>query len=362
MTDSSGGGAQLAAESRGVEVASLLSGYLGRYAIPLLLIAELVLFSVLRPESFATVNNFRAILDRETVLVLLAFAAMMPLIVGEFDLSVASNLSFAQLIVVGFAVNGAFPAWLALICTLAVGMLIGLVNGVAVVKLKVPSIVATLATGTILEGISLRYSSRTILGAPDALTSVFRKRIFEGVSGGLPLTVLYALVISIVVWFVLSGMPTGRRMYAVGGNRRAAELSGIRSERMVIGTFAVAGLLAAAGGAMLGGRIGTGTPSTGLTLLIPAFAAVFLGATTIRPGRYNVWGAVLAVYTIEAAISGLQQVGVGKWIEKVVEGGALLGAIALSGWALRMRARKARERELAILARSKEEETRNDGL
>ena len=191
---------------------------------------------------------------------------------------------------------------------------------------------------------------------------MFRKRIFEGVSGGLPLTVVYALVIALIVWFVLGGMPTGRRMYAVGGNRRAAELSGIRSDRMVIGTFVVAGLLAAAGGAMLGGRIGTGTPSTGLTLLIPAFAAVFLGATTIRPGRYNVWGAVLAVYTIEVAISGLQQVGVGKWIEKVVEGGALLGAIALSGWALRLRARKARERELAILARSEERETGTDGV
>lgn len=362
MTDSGGDRAQPAADSRSVEMASLLSGYVGRYAIPLLLIAELVLFSVLRPESFATINNFRAILDRETVLVLLAFAAMMPLIVGEFDLSVASNLSFAQLIVVGFAVNQAFPAPLALICALAVGMFIGLVNGVAVVKLKVPSIVATLATGTILEGVSLRYSSRTILGAPDPLTTVFRKRVFEGASGGLPLTVVYALVIALVVWFVLAGMPTGRRMYAVGGNRRAAELSGIRSDRMVIGTFVVAGLLASAGGAMLGGRIGTGTPSTGLTLLIPAFAAVFLGATTIRPGRYNVWGAVLAVYTIEVAISGLQQVGVGKWIEKVVEGGALLGAIALSGWALRMRARKARERELAILARTEEKEGGTDGV
>lgn len=362
MSGSRGDRARPAAESRSVEMAALLSGYVGRYAIPLLLAAELILFSVLRPESFATVNNFRAILDRETVLVLLAFAAMMPLIVGEFDLSVASNLSFAQLIVVGFAVNQAFPAWLALLCTLAVGMFIGLVNGVAVVKLKVPSIVATLATGTILEGISLRYSSRTILGAPEPLTSVFRTRVFEGVSGGLPLTVVYALVIALAAWFVLGGMPTGRRMYAVGGNRRAAELSGIRSDRMVMGTFVVAGLLAAAGGAMLGGRIGTGTPSTGLTLLIPAFAAVFLGATTIRPGRFNIWGAVLAVYTIEVAISGLQQVGVGKWIEKVVEGGALLGAIALSGWALRMRARKARERELAILARTEEKEAGTDGL
>ena len=362
MSDSGGDRAQAAAESRSAELASLLSGYVGRYAIPLLLVAELILFSVLRPDSFATINNFRAILDRETSLVLLAFAAMMTLIVGEFDLSVASNLSFAQLIVVGFAVNQTLPAWAALVCTLGVGMFIGLANGVAVVKLKVPSIVATLATGTILEGVSLRYSSRTILGAPDSLTTVFRKRIFENVSGGLPLTVVYALVVALVVWFVLGGMPTGRRMYAVGGNRRAAELSGIRSDRMVIGTFVVAGLLASAGGAMLGGRIGTGTPSTGLTLLIPAFAAVFLGATTIRPGRYNVWGAVLAVYTIEVAISGLQQVGVGKWIEKVVEGAALLGAIALSGWALRMRARKARERELAILARTGEKETGTDGL
>ena len=136
------GGAPQAAESRSAELASLLSGYVGRYGIPLLLVAELILFSLLRPESFATINNFRAILDRETVLVLLAFAAMMPLIVGEFDLSVASNLSIAQLLVVGFAVNQTLPAWAALVCTLGVGMFIGLVNGVAVVKLRVPSIVA----------------------------------------------------------------------------------------------------------------------------------------------------------------------------------------------------------------------------
>ena len=130
----------------------------GKYGILILMIALVVLFSALRPESFATFNNYRAILDNRTIVALLALAAMTPLIVGQFDLSIAAVLSLSHILVVGFIGQSHMNVVLAVVLTIILSSMYGLINGIIVVKFKVDAFVATLATGSILGGAGLWYT------------------------------------------------------------------------------------------------------------------------------------------------------------------------------------------------------------
>lgn len=324
-----------------------LAAQLGKYGILILMLLLLAFFSLMRPESFATFNNFRSILDNRTMVVILAFAAMMPLIVGQFDLSIAYVYSLSHIFVVGFIGKSGMNVGLAIFLTLLIALACGVFNAVIVVKLKVDAFIATLASGTIFFGIALWYTEGKTLynPVPESFTDIARGRI-----AGFPLTAVYMIVIAAVLWFVLSNLPVGRRMYATGGNRRAAQLTGIRTDRYVMATFIVSALLAGIAGVILGSSLGTASPNTGQSLLLPAFAGAFLGATTIRPGRFNVIGTVVAVYALSIAVSGSQQIGAPQWFEPVFNGSALVVSVALSGWAVRLRAERAKNKQLKMLS------------
>jgi ribose transport system permease protein len=318
----------------------------GKYGILILMVGLIALFSFLRPESFATFENYRAILDNRTIVALLALAAMTPLIVGQFDLSIAAVLSLSHIFVVGFIGKSHMNVALAVVITVLLSSLYGLMNAIVVVKFKVDAFVATLATGSILGGAGLWYTGGKTLynDVPRSFTDISRGRLF-----GIPLNAIYVLVVASILWMFLSNLPSGRRMYATGGNRRAAELTGIRTDRYVMAAFIISSSLAGLAGVMLGSNLGTASPSTGTSLLLPAFAGAFLGATTIRPGRFNVVGTVVAVYALSIAISGLQQLGAPIWFESVFNGSALAISVALSGWAVRLRAERAKNRQLRLL-------------
>jgi ribose transport system permease protein len=179
-------------------------------------------------------------------------------------------------------------------------------------------------------------------GVPKSLTQLARGHL-----AGIPNPVIYVAFVTVVLWFVLARLPLGRRLYAVGGNRRAAELSGIRSDRILIATFIGSGLLAAAAGVVLGSQLGSVVPGGETTYLLPAFAGAFLGATALTPGRFNPIGAVLATYTLSVAVSGLQQLGAPFWVQPVFNGTVLLVAVGLSGYAARSKAVRAKARQLA---------------
>ena len=321
-------------------------GLVGRYGLAALAVALLVFFSIAERDSFATLDNYRAILDNQTIVVLLAFAAMVPLIVGRFDLSVAAVLSISHVFAVGLIVKQGWSPWAAVGVTLLIAIAIGLVNGILVVALRVDAFVATLGTSSVVGGIALAYTSgKTIFGkVPRSFTDLARGRL-----GGVPHPVILVAVVAVIVGVVLAALPVGRRMYATGGNERAARLTGIATNRYVIGAFVTSSLLAGLAGVVLGSRLGTASPSTGGSLLLPAFAGAFLGATTVRPGRFNVAGTILAVYTLAIAVAGLQQMGAPVWFEPVFNGAALVLAVAASQWALRQRQRRARQREIAAL-------------
>jgi ribose transport system permease protein len=313
--------------------------HLGRFALLIILLALVGLFSIAEPESFGTADNFKSIASNEVVIVFLAFAATLPLIVGEFDLSIAAVFAWSQIIVVGLVLEHDWPVAAAVGVALASAVLIGLVNGIAVVRFQINSFIATLASGSILTGVSLGYTNgENIFGdAPASLTNIARKELL-----GIDLPVFYALGVALIISVVLARMPIGRRMYATGGNQRAAQLTGIATHRYVISTFVASALLAAVGGVLLGSRIGAASTDVGSTLLIEAFAGAFLGATAFWPGRFNIPGTLVAVYVVGVAVTGLQQMGAALWVEPVFQGTVLFIAVGLSAWTTRYRARRAR--------------------
>ncbi|GAB3197321.1 ABC transporter permease [Nocardioides hungaricus] len=332
-----------AAETGGAGARALEIG--GRYGLLILLVAVVVLFSLWIPESFFSWDNFRGTLSQQAIILMVAFGVMLPLCVDEFDLSVGANAGFASVFCVGFAVLQGLPTWASLVLPILISTGIGLVNGLIVTKLKVMSFVATLGAATALLGFAQLYTDlQELRGAPDSLTNIGRTEI-----AGLPVPTVVALITAAVLIVVLQLLPVGREMDAIGANREAARLSGIRVDLTIVAVFAGAGLIVGVGGALYGANLGAASTTTGSTLLLPAFAGAFLGSTTIRPGQFNVLGTLIGVFLLAFTVSGLQQVGVPVWIESVVPGIALIVAVATSTWAIRARTARLRDAQLRSL-------------
>jgi ribose transport system permease protein len=326
----------------------------GRFGVPAILVVLATVFSILRPDSFATWENYRAILNTNSEVVILALGAMLPLIAGEFDLSVPANAGLANVVVLGLTVNQGLPAWEAILVAIVASAIVGVVNGVVVVFFKVSAFIATLGMASILSAIDLWYTGGgQILNGPASLTNISQNSAF----GSLPLPIVYTLVVGVLVYLTVNHLPVGRKLYAVGSNRRAAELTGIGVSRYLIASFVVSGLLSGIAGVILGARLGSATTDSTSSLLLPVFAATFLGATTIHPGRFNTIGTWVSVYFLAVVISGLEHLGAPIWAEPMFNGGVLIVAVALSGWAFRRRAARARKDNLQLLLGLSDAET-----
>jgi ribose transport system permease protein len=325
--------------------------YLSRYLLLGLLVAVFVGFSIGVSDSFFTTDNYRSIINDQIVVVFLAIAVTIPLIVGEFDVSVGYVLGLSQALAIGLLVRHDLPIPVVILIVLAIAAGVGVVNGVLVVYLKMHSFITTLATGSILTGVVYWYTQGQVLfeDVPEAYPKIARNEVF-----GIPLPVIYGVVLTAVSALFLTYWPTGRRMYSTGGNRSAAALSGIRVNRIILGSFIISAVLSGAAGIVISSQFASASPGLGPQFLLPAFAAAFLGATAFTPGRFNVLGAVVGVYVLAAPISGLQQLGVPSWFEYVFYGGALIVAVGLSGEARRLRQQRARRQRLKAFDLSRE--------
>ena len=338
-------------DRRSTDGLSALYALLGRYSLVITLICLVVGFSLARPESFFTINNFQGIFVNQVVVVFAAIGLVGPLIVGELDLSVGYVVGLSQALVVGLMTMQGLPVPVASVITIAACGIVGLVNGVLVVKIGLNSLIVTLATGNVIYGLVLWYTGGTVLFQgipPDFLRIASESLLF------IPLPIWYAVLLIVIVELVLGYLPVGRRMYAVGGNRRAALLTGIAVDWIVIAAFTGSGIICGLGGIIIASRLGSAQPELGPSFLLPAFASAFLGATTIRPGRFNAIGTVIAVYVIAVIVTGLQQIGVPFWAEYVVYGIALAGGVALSTHLTRLREERARRDQLKAFEESRE--------
>ena len=252
---------------------------------------------------------------------------LIPLTAGDYDLSIASVLTLSSMIVALLNVQQGWPVGLAVVVAVAAGALVGLTNGALVVLLRADPLVITLGSGTVILGIVLWISnSQTIGGVSSALVDAVSSRKLLG----LPLAFFYGLVFCAAVWYLLAFTPNGRRLLFVGRGRRVARLAGVRVDRVRAGAFVASGMIAAVAGVIYTGTAGGADPSSGASFLLPAFAAAFLGATSIFPGRFNPWGSVIAVYFLATGVTGLQLLGAASFVQQLFYGGGLILAVAVS--------------------------------
>jgi ribose transport system permease protein len=304
------------------------------YPLFLVLIGVIVLFSILRPEAFPTWDNAKTIAQNQAVLIIIAFAATIPLITGEFDLSVANNTGFCSLLAAGLTAKSGMPAGLAILVVLVTGIAVGLINGIVVAVFSVPAFVATLAMATILDGVSLAYSGGSaVVGVPDSLLSLGRTQIF----GTIPIAIAYLLGGAIVLWWLTARTPFGRYLYAIGGNREAVRRMGLPVTRLRVLCFVVAGAIAGLGGALYAAQIGAATPGVGASFLLPAYAAVFLGAAAFRDRQFSIPGTVVAAVLLAATVTGLLMLGMPSWTDEVFNGVILIIAVIWSNFMARRR-------------------------
>ena len=309
---------------------------LARYGLVVVTILVIGLFSALLPRTYFTTINFEVIATNQAPTLLLSLAILLPLIAGEFDLSVAANFGFCELLVAGLMVKQGLPWGLAMLLTLGVGGALGLVNGLLVVVFRLNSFIATLGTATIIGGLTTWYSGgETIVGN---FSSTFLQLGSKQLFGALSIFVVYALAVALVQWIGLSYLPSGRHLYATGGGRVAAVMLGLRTGRLIVAAFILCGVIAAFTAVITASQLTSGQPALGAEYLLPAYAGAFLGATTINIGQFNVWGTVVGVFLLGAGVAGLQQLGMASYVQDFFNGGALLLAVAASGYVARRRA------------------------
>ena len=322
------------AELRRLSFAGRLLRLLPVYGLVVLTVLLIALFSILLPKTFPTMLNLRAIVSDKAIIALLSLGAMIPMAAGRIDLTVGYGIVLWHILAISLQTTLGFPWPVAVIAVLLLGAFTGFLNGLLVEVAKIDSFIATLGTGTVLYALALWHTGgRQMVGLlPDGFYALNNTFIF-----GLPITGYYLLAITVVMWIVLEYTPIGRYLYAIGANQRAAQLNGIPTRNYVIGAFVASGAMTALAGVLLAAKLRIGQASVGLEFLLPALVGAFLGSTTIKPGRVNVWGTVVGVAVLAVGISGIQQFGGSFWVEPMFNGVTLLIAIGIAGYAQRRR-------------------------
>lgn len=287
----------------------------------------IAVFGWLRPDSFLTWANFATMLGSQAVLVVVTLGLIIPLTAGDYDLSIASTLTLSSMMIAVLNVNDRVPIGWAILAAATMGLLVGAINGFFILYFRIHSLIVTLGVGTFLNGLTLWISdSMTISGIASPLVQyVIVDRLF-----GVPLEFYYALILCVLVWYVFTYTSVGWGLLFVGRGREVARLSGIAVDRVRLAALIVSATFGALAGVLYSGTTGAADPTSGLTYLLPAFAASFLGATSITPGRFNPIGATIAVYFLVTGITGLSIIGISTFVQNLFYGGALVVAVTLS--------------------------------
>ena len=304
------------------------------YGLPLLTVLLIIFFSILLPDTFPTALNARSILSDKAIIAMLSLAATLPMMAGRIDLTVGFGIVMWHILAISLQVKYGVPWPVATLIVVACAASVGLLNGVLVEIAQVDAFIATLGTGTILYAFALWHTEgRQIMGmlAPGFIalntTSV----------AGIPIPALYVLGLAVVLWLVSERLPIGRYIYAIGANEKAAALNGIPVRTYVIGVFVASGVVAGLAGCVLAAKLRIGQANVGLDYLLPALVGAFLGSTTIKPGRVNIWGTMFGVLILAVGISGIQQLGGAFFVEPLFNGTTLVVSIALAAFAQRRR-------------------------
>ncbi len=334
-----------------------ISEFVTRYGVVIAWLLVIGVFSALKPQTFATWANFQTIFGSQSVLLILTLGLVLSLSVGELDLSIAGVMAVAVVLVGHLNVTHHVPVVPTILIVLLFGLLAGLVNAFFVVVVGVESIVVTLGMGTLLSGIAVAINVETVSGISESLVNAVRGHLL-----GLPYSFWYAILLTVIVWYLFSLTPLGRRMHFVRVGPQVARLSGVRVDRIRAGALVATSLIASLAGIVQASPLAASSPTVSAAYLLPAFSAAFLGSTTIQPGRFNAWGTFVGVYFLVTGITGLELLGLSGWIENVFYGGSLVLAVALSRLVARYQRRlKIKEGQLGESASKPTADTRAAG-
>jgi ribose transport system permease protein len=314
-------------EAAGPSFRQVLMKFFSAYGLVVLLFCLIIVFSLLLPTSFPTLFNLRTILNHQSIIILLSLAVMIPMATNNFDMSVGYMVGISHIMTILLQNLHVIPWWLVVIIIAAGGAFVGLINGLLVTRVGIDAFIATLGTGTILYGLAFfSTGGAQILG--DNLSKGFRAMGSNFL--GIPISVFFVIFVGALLWVVFEHLPLGRYLYVLGSNPRSAELVGVSKKKYITLAFIASSAITAIAGTLLSAQLLVAQISVGPDYMLPAFTGAMLGATTIRPGRMNVIGTILAVLLLAVAVSGLQQMGAAFYVEPLFNGTMLILAVSFS--------------------------------
>jgi ribose transport system permease protein len=297
------------------------------------LLGMIVLFSIWVPDTFPELATARQILNNNAVGAMAAMALIIPLAAGVFDISVPYTMTLSGVMCTYTLVHTDLPLGVAVALALLVALCVGIVNGLVVVVFKIDALIGTLATGFLIQSVvKWRTGSKVVTSAElsGSFSDIARRMYFN-----LTMPVFYTVIIASAVWYVLEHTATGRRIYATGFNRDATRLAAVRTERIRFGALVASSFLAGVAGIVLAANIGSGSPTAGNDYLLPAFAAVFLGATQLKNGRFNAWGTIIGILLLGTGTTGLGLANQPGWVQDMFKGCVLIAALTVTGLQVR---------------------------
>nr|WP_082534761.1 ABC transporter permease [Nonomuraea pusilla] len=289
-------------------------------------VAAIVVALSLTTGTFLTTGNLVNLLDQAAVVGLLACAATVVIISGAFDLSITAVLAVSAIVAVVVTTHAGVPA--GVVAAVAVGGLLGAVNGLIVVTVKVHSFIATLALSIMYRGLAVILTAGAIVYPPEDRLQAFQALSWPTVLGGVTASSLLFLAVAAVCWVLLSRTTFGRRVYAVGGNEEAARLSGIRVGSVRVAVFAISGVCAALAGLVLAARGGSAQASMATGMELTAIAAAVVGGTSVLGGEGAIWRGLVGVLLITLIGNGFNLLGWDTIYQQVVQGALILGAVS----------------------------------
>lgn len=293
--------------------------------VPIVAVIALIIYFQAQTSSFVSADSAQNILRQMAFLTVVALAGTFVILIGGIDLSVAANATLAGILIATWIDD--FGGALAIVMVIGVGALVGLVNGIITTWLKVPSFLVTLGMMSILNGISNSISD----GGPVSYQSgLLQKLVNDSTIPNIPNGALIAIVLTAVATVVAFATPFGRHMYAVGGNERAAALSGVRVRMVKLAVFALAGAVAAIAGIIFTGQASTGVPMGADASLLNSIAAIVVGGTALSGGVGGPHRTILGALVIVLLSSGMDITSVDPYTQLIVKGAVVIAAVALT--------------------------------
>lgn len=307
-----------------------LKASLSTYALLIVFVVLLAAFCAFVPH-FATWTNLGNVLQRNSIIGIVACGMLLMIITGGFDLSVGAVGAMSSVVAAALIVQSSIP--LAIVVALLLGLTAGFANGFFIAKIGITPFVTTLATQVLITGfLFVGTAAQPVYGVPESFTVLGLGRV-----GPIPIpTIIFALV-ALATWALLRFTTLGHYIYIVGGNKTAARLAGINVDRVILATYALGGLFAAIAGIVLLGQTNIGQPASATDWPLTAIAAVVVGGVPLSGGVGNVWSAVLGTLLLGVIANALNLLGISPFWQPAVTGAVILLAVGLDSYQRRQR-------------------------